>query len=275
MSLKIISFSLFGNQECYREGVLVNIKAAKEHFPDWVCRFYVDETLFDEVAEQIIEHGGDVVSCQTNTSGEGLFWRFYAADDLSADAVIVRDTDSVLCARDKSAVDEWLKSGKKFHIIRDHPSHRAPIQGGLWGIRPGLIDNMTGLIEAYFSSSIKLGYGVDQTFLANIIYSKVLHDAFIHSEYTQFKNENVSTIDVARDGMQWLGMTYNRPEELRLAKKLYSKNDSEFGVLQYRVGAVFHYNLMNSLSTLYHRYPKHRIWVVRFKRIIRKKILTY
>jgi hypothetical protein len=33
-----------------------------------------------------------------------------------------------------SAVQAWIDSGKKFHILRDHPSHsNYKISGGIWG----------------------------------------------------------------------------------------------------------------------------------------------
>ena len=50
------------------------------------------------------------------------------------DHFIIRDADSRLSRRDFCAVEEWLKSGKMFHVLRDHPSHsNFPISGGLWG----------------------------------------------------------------------------------------------------------------------------------------------
>ena len=40
------------------------------------------------------------------------------------------------------AVDEWIKSGKSLHVMRDHPAHRIPagtnqmsILGGMWGLK--------------------------------------------------------------------------------------------------------------------------------------------
>ncbi|HPC77997.1 MAG TPA: hypothetical protein PK811_06665, partial [bacterium] len=44
-----------------------------------------------------------------------------------------RDTDSRLNPREADAVEEWIESGKSFHIMRDHPQHNVPICGGMWG----------------------------------------------------------------------------------------------------------------------------------------------
>ena len=36
---------------------------------------------------------------------------------------LMRNLDSRLSIREKLAVDEWVSSGKRFHVMRDHPSH--------------------------------------------------------------------------------------------------------------------------------------------------------
>lgn len=37
------------------------------------------------------------------------------------------------------AVDEWLESGKMFHVMRDHPGHNMHILCGMWGARWDLL----------------------------------------------------------------------------------------------------------------------------------------
>jgi hypothetical protein len=60
-----------------------------------------------------------------------MFWRFLVADDPTVDRYIIRDADSRLNMREKLAIDEWIASGKKIHILRDHPNHGDfPISGG-------------------------------------------------------------------------------------------------------------------------------------------------
>jgi len=39
----IISFSLWGNDPMYWKGAVKNIKLAKELYPGFICRFYVDK----------------------------------------------------------------------------------------------------------------------------------------------------------------------------------------------------------------------------------------
>jgi len=72
-----------------------------------------------------------------------MFWRFFAAADPTISRFISRDVDSRLIRRDFIAVQEWERSGRQFHVIRDHPSHsRYPMSGGLWGCVRGAIPGM-------------------------------------------------------------------------------------------------------------------------------------
>ena len=61
-----------------------------------------------------------------------MVWRFLIASDPSVGRYIIRDADSRLSER-KAAVSEWIESGKKFHVMRDHPSHNNfAMSGGMW-----------------------------------------------------------------------------------------------------------------------------------------------
>jgi hypothetical protein len=44
-------------------------------------------------------------------------------------------------------VDDWMLSEKKFHVMRDHPSHsRYAMSGGMWGGIHEAMPNMRSLI---------------------------------------------------------------------------------------------------------------------------------
>ena len=51
------------------------------------------------------------------------------------DIAMFRDLDSLLSAREKSAVEDWLQSKHILHVMRDHPGHDAPILAGMWGAK--------------------------------------------------------------------------------------------------------------------------------------------
>jgi len=42
---KVICFSLWGNGAKYTRGALANINLQKKHYPEWVNRYYVDDTV--------------------------------------------------------------------------------------------------------------------------------------------------------------------------------------------------------------------------------------
>lgn len=178
MSKKVISFSLWGDLPNYNIGAIRNAELAKKNFPGWICRYYVDENsvpketmdtlrCFDNV-EIINEGKGDWT---------GMFWRFYTAADPDVDIMISRDVDSRVSERDAIAVNEWLDSGKSFHIIRDHPHHGYKILGGLWGVRGGKLRNMMQLIGRWQKQDRKQ---TDQQFLAHLVYPIIRNDCFIH-----------------------------------------------------------------------------------------------
>ena len=48
---------------------------------------------------------------------------------------VSRDLDSRLGPREAAAVSSWLRSGRPFHVMRDHPDHGAEMLGGAWGWR--------------------------------------------------------------------------------------------------------------------------------------------
>lgn len=50
----------------------------------------------------------------------GMLWRFLVLEDRDIDIFIVRDVDSRISKREENAVNEWVKSNKEIHVIRDH-----------------------------------------------------------------------------------------------------------------------------------------------------------
>jgi len=97
--------------------------------------------------------------------------------------MLSRDCDSRLNKREKLAVDEWLKSDKSFHIMRDHPWHDTEILGGMWGVRGDILSNMKDLIDNYVKGDF---YKVDENFLKEHIYNEVKNDCFVHDEFFNY-----------------------------------------------------------------------------------------
>ena len=93
--MKIISFSLWGDNPKYLIGALDNIRLQKIFYPSWKCRFYVHNSVPDKFVDNIIKDGGEVIK----KSGDlgiamdkpGMFWRFEVIKDENIERFIVRD----------------------------------------------------------------------------------------------------------------------------------------------------------------------------------------
>ena len=178
----IISFSLYGNKQIYWEGALRNIKLAKEIYPNYVCRFYIDKQAGFELINIIPGDNVEIIFMNNQGGLGGTFWRFLGSVDDDVNIFLCRDADSIVSVREKLAVEEWLASDKDFHIMRDHPNHRKKIMGGMWGCRNKLMKkiNFKSLIKNWKN---KNKYGDDEKFLENKIYPLIKSFAFEHSEY--------------------------------------------------------------------------------------------
>ena len=178
--MKIISFSLWGNKPMYTSGALENIKLAKTIYPDWTCRFYVDNTVPQEFKTKIKDNSGEIIEIDSNKGDFwGMFWRFMAIDDANCEVMISRDCDSRLSLREKAAVDEWLDSDFLFHTMHDHPHHvPEPILGGMWGAKKGSIVNICDKIEKWGQYHRK---SIDQDFLHYIVWDSVKNQTMSHS----------------------------------------------------------------------------------------------
>ena len=164
MTKKIISFSLWGNNPKYTIGAIKNTQLAPIVYPDWVCKFYISNDVPREIIKSL-EQTSDIIQVNNIGNWKLAVERFKAIDD-DIECAIFRDTDSRLNLREKAAVDEWLKSDKTMHIMKDHPYHRGfPILAGMWGLKKiGFDLNMTSMLNVYTNQE---QYHYDQIFLNN------------------------------------------------------------------------------------------------------------
>tara|TARA_R110000822_G_scaffold303122_1_gene427685 strand:+ start:2422 stop:3069 length:648 start_codon:yes stop_codon:yes gene_type:complete len=203
---KVISYSLWGDNPIYTHGALRNLEMAKEIYPDWICRFYLDKNVPEDIVTKLKEGGAEVYKYMKDGDWYAMFWRFLPVSDPKVDVMISRDCDSRLTIREKEAVEEWLKSDKLFHIMRDHPYHKTEILGGMWGVKKPLLNDMKSLMGSY-----KMGnfWQTDQNFLRERIYPLVKDYAMVHDEYfekTSFPSPRV-------DG-EFVGEAFNENDEL-------------------------------------------------------------
>jgi hypothetical protein len=134
---KLISFTLFGEDPKYIEGMYRNVELKERFYPDWEVIVFHDNSLASDVVEKL-----GLGATLRNVSDCGIFpasWRFLAYDEDNMERFISRDADSRLSQREADAVAEWEDSEKVLHIMRDHPHHGSPahgkpVLGGMWGM---------------------------------------------------------------------------------------------------------------------------------------------
>jgi hypothetical protein len=145
----VIAFSLYGSLPRYTVGAVRNAMLRDTIYPGWTLRYYYDESTVPlELTNQLKVLGHELVPVVMKMHA-GMYARFKIAADDSVDWYIIRDVDSRFNMREKHAVDEWMMSNYSIHILRDHPAHCRPINGGLWGGKKRTIPDMEELINKF------------------------------------------------------------------------------------------------------------------------------
>ncbi len=178
----VIVFSLFGNLARYCETSLINVDLIREIYPEWTCRFYVNDTVTDQIKQRLREKGAEVVEVtDAQNQLSGLFWRFFIMDDPSVKRFIIRDADSLVSYREKAAVDEWVSSDRWFHTMHDFYTHTELVLAGMWGGCHGIFENIEQLIRDFIATGRFLNTRVmDQHFLRYAIWPTIKQSVMIH-----------------------------------------------------------------------------------------------
>lgn len=175
----IIAFSLWGDRPEYVTGAIVNAQIAQHLYVRWTARFYCDTSVPADAREALKAYGAEVVMMtRPDHARIRPMWRFLAADDPDINVFVCRDADSRLNAKELLAVQDWLASGKRFHVMRDHVYHHELILAGMWGGMAGVLPNLESWLNsasAYFDSR----FG-DQAFLADMIWPIIREDVRVH-----------------------------------------------------------------------------------------------
>ncbi|KAL7636893.1 UNVERIFIED_CONTAM: hypothetical protein RMT77_012651 [Armadillidium vulgare] len=117
---------------------------------------------------------------------EGKVWRFLPMGDKFVSKFIVRDVDSFILEREVAAVNEWLKDYRTLiHVMRDHPTHKVIILGGMWGgLRTADEKKITHFFKEMFFAPIIPIWDYDQGLLRVLVWPNVKNQTVIHDSYT-------------------------------------------------------------------------------------------
>jgi hypothetical protein len=189
MNMKVISFTLFGIDDKYTLGAIENVALAKHIYPGWICYIYYSQDVPEIHIDTLRKFDNcKTIKCDRMQQYDGLFWRFrpFLNDDISV--WISRDCDSRLNNREKSAVDEWLASGKCAHIMRDSHNHCYEIMAGMFGINNILFRELCD-IKTFQVSCTKYGdvVNADQSYLKDSIWPLIINNHISHDYWHKNK----------------------------------------------------------------------------------------
>ncbi len=180
----VCAFSLFGASPRYLRGALYNVLVAKELYPGWVMRFYLDETVPEDFRRLLRGLDAEVVEQDAGASRDRkLCWRFLVASDPEVGRFAVRDCDSGFSLREAVVVGEWLASGRLFHVIRDWYTHTDLMLAGLWGGYAGVLPDMQSLLDRFFADNRTLTPNIDQLFLGRCVWPAARSSCLVHDRF--------------------------------------------------------------------------------------------
>ena len=183
----VVCFSLWGDNPKYTLHAVLNAKRVPLLYPGWGARFYVDESVPADIVCALRDYGARVIEVAADQRTHlKLFWRFLASDDPSVERFLCRDCDSVVNEREAAAVREWLASGKRFHVMRDHPEHAELMMAGMWGGVAGLLPALTDQAVDYFAAHQQKWRWVDQDFLRDRVWPLIRQDCLVHDAFYVF-----------------------------------------------------------------------------------------
>jgi len=197
---KIVAFSLWGKNDAYLYGALVNLMQWKAKLPEWTVRFYIEASVPEDIVRQLLQLGADVVR-HDDPAIPGYFKRFLLLEEEDCERFLCRDVDSRLTDREVELVRNWERSGKGFHVIRNHLLHTDLVLAGLWGGRPIDGYNLAESISRYFNGKPSNKYGHDQMFLERELWPSISLSVYQHDQYFSFGGYNMERVNEDRIGL--------------------------------------------------------------------------
>jgi protein O-GlcNAc transferase len=182
--LKVLSFSLWGDNPTYNIGAIRNAEDALTVYPEFKCWFYIHTESVPQITidklktfsnVKIIYKTGDL------NKNKPMMWRFETIDDPNVEIMMSRDTDTRFTTREVLAVNEWINSDKLFHIMRDHPHHGFCILGGMFGTRK--LPDIPSWINVMNTFNQTGNRDYDQSFLRDYIYPIIRNNSIIHASF--------------------------------------------------------------------------------------------
>ncbi|MEI6790294.1 MAG: hypothetical protein WCK42_03835 [Myxococcaceae bacterium] len=203
---RVISFSLFGKNPIYYQGLLDFLKSFQtlkrvNHITDpvwgfdtFIPRVYVPKgknkvlegELEDYQIQALLKAGCEIVFVDNGLNKAGkdaTFWRFMiAAEPMPKGQKIrylLRDADWIMTAAEAFAVGEWIASGKQYHRTHLVSLCMGPLTASFWGGSHTGTGSFSDLGNYIATFPYRTKYGDDELFLRDIVWPKMKHSGSI------------------------------------------------------------------------------------------------
>ena len=217
---RVLSFSLYGKEvgdnsdlrmKEYTEGIRGNVEDLRAHYPKgYTARVYHDKNWeenpgqMEDLCNVYCAHRDIMDLCPVRKLALkrppgleqlpllprfGMLWRFSPIADPLVTEFHSRDLDSRPTGREWAAVEEWLRSDRTYHVMRDHPNHKVAMLGGLWGMRFDRMQNDNGrreivhIFEKMLCRGAKWFRGLDQDLLKEHLWPVAKKDMVAHDSW--------------------------------------------------------------------------------------------
>lgn len=180
--MNTISYCLFGDDPMYHVGAIRNAEDAKWAYPGWEVRVYSQIPEDNQTIVRLKELGVKIVNTEKSAHGRRTqqLDRLNVIFDEDDGLYMLRDTDARFTNREIAAVHEWTHSGQPFHVMRDHPSHRRLMMGGMWGGKKGFMTDLKPWIDDWKKNGTADSVGSDQQFLLEFVWPRIKDHCIQH-----------------------------------------------------------------------------------------------
>lgn len=212
----VFAFCIYGNNIKYNKGLIENIEIISKIYPDFQVWIVGGNDVNKEWIDKYTSFENVRYHTENLSGGELMTYRFFLLDKDDVDFFFIRDADSRIEERDQWCIDQFLKSGKTLHIIRDHYHHRRLIMGGMWGIHKKENLNLRDFYNSWKHNNFnKIGtYRSDQDFIDDTIYQIYKNDCLIHSNLIGYSGETISPILIdMKNDKDFIGNVYEYTNE--------------------------------------------------------------
>jgi len=204
---KIVSFTFFKQNitsksdgvRQYFAGISANLLLMSELYPGFVMRLYYDVDSDTELElNRLKANTPNLDLCPADNNPRlgnmarlyPLIWRFLPSLDPQVSLFLSRDLDSRLSAREAAAVNQFLRSDRMVHVMRDNPNHSASMMGGMWGARldPTTRQQFKSSFRRMFKDGLsyaaRASGGWDQAVLKRYVWPWAKKTLMSHDSYT-------------------------------------------------------------------------------------------